>query len=203
MARLKKNQYKTISTKGLKSPIVFVIDMINGFIKDGALHDKGILEAATPICDLVKCYPSVFVCDSHSESAREFQSYPVHCLEGTWESEVIKELKPYVIETVLKNSTNAFLSPSMQAILENKEYGDIVITGCCTDLCIMQFALTVQGWLNQNDIKKKRVIVPVDCVDTYHIPEVHDAWFWNDVSLQNMEINGIEVVAHIEEEQKA
>lgn len=201
MARLKKNDYPSLSKDQLKNPILFVVDMVNGFVKEGALHDTAIAQAAKPIQTLIEMLdcPSIFVCDCHPEDAREFQSYPQHCVMGTSEAEVIDELKPLIKREIPKNSTNTFFAPDFQTFLEQEanRYNDFIITGCCTDICIMQFALSFQGWMNQNDKTDQRIIVPVDCVDTYHIDGVHDANDWNEMSLSTMHSNGIQVVSTI------
>lgn len=56
----------------------FVIDMINGFVRRGALHDPAIAQAAQPIKDLIELLEcrTVFVADSHPPKTREFLSYP-------------------------------------------------------------------------------------------------------------------------------
>lgn len=203
MARLEKNQYETIQANELKNPVVFVVDMINGFVKEGALADPKIMDIVENQKALMDCLGcrNVFVCDSHPPKTREFQSYPPHCVIGTKEAEIISELNPYIKEIIRKNSTNTFMAPGFETFVAEKLhfYNDIIIVGCCTDLCILQFALSLQGWLNEHNKVDQRIIVPVDCVETYHIDQVHDAYFWNDVALQNMAINGIKIVSRIEE----
>lgn len=199
MARLKENQYKEFPLQNLRKPILFVVDMINGFIKEGSLHDEAILDISKNIENLLKKIDaSIFICDGHAPDSKEFCSYPLHCVKGTAESEVIEELRPYVKTKIYKNSTNTFMSPSFQDLLPTlKNHKDIILTGCCTDLCILQFALSLNSWLNEHNYKEQRVIVPVDCVDTYDIESIHDAKWWNFFSLKNMETNGILVVSKI------
>ena len=40
MARLEKNNYKSIQKNELNDPVVFVVDMIKGFVNMGPLHDE-------------------------------------------------------------------------------------------------------------------------------------------------------------------
>ena len=56
MARLHETKqcYSSLSKSSLQHPILFVIDMINGFVRRGALHDPAIAQAAQPIKDLEK-----------------------------------------------------------------------------------------------------------------------------------------------------
>ena len=182
----------------LQKPLVFVIDMINGFAKEGALADARIMEIVPAIQNLLeKVDNRVFICDSHPENAREFCSFPTHCLEGSVESEVVDELKPYMnSKVVLKNSTNAFFAPVMQEIIHNElqEYQDLVLVGCCSDICVLTFALCLNTYLNQKQMLDKRIIVPINMIETYDIPNVHEASKWNEVSCDIMMSNGIQVV---------
>ena len=181
----------------LNKPIVFVVDMINGFAKEGALADKRIMEIVPDMQDLLNCVESrVFICDSHPENAREFMAYPQHCLEGSVESEVLDELKPYVNGlVVMKNSTNAFFAPTMQEFIKNDldKYNDFVIVGCCSDICVLTFALCLQTYFNEHQMLDKRIIVGKNMIETYHIDGVHDANYWNEVACSIMASNGIVV----------
>ena len=181
----------------LKNPLVFVVDMVNGFIKEGAMSDISIMDIVPSIQNLVEnVHPSVFICDSHDLDAREFDSYPIHCVKNTSESEVVDELKPYAKKIILKDSTNAFHAPDMQDFIQNElgQYQDIVICGCCTDICVMQFALCMNTYLNQNELKDKRIIVPLNLCETYHAPGVHDQMKWNQNAFDLMLAAAIQVV---------
>ena len=188
--------YEPLSMKELKDPIIFVVDMIEGFVHEGALHDEAINAVTVHIEALIKD------ADSHPPKTREFNSYPTHCVIGTTESEVIQELKPHVQELMRKNSTNTFTCPDFQSFLTERmdSYRDIVITGCCTDICILQFALCLNAWLNEHNKTDQRIIIPLSCVDTYHIEGVHDAVSCNEFSIRNMEANGICIVSSLERE---
>lgn len=204
MARLPQEynrQLSALTQNELHQPIVFVVDMINGFIKEGALHDPAILACAKPIQQLLTDLDCrrIFIADAHPPKTREFHSYPPHCLIGTAESEVIAELKPYIEELFHKNSTNTFTTDEFQAFLKSDidTYRDIIITGCCSDICIMQFALCLNAWLNEHNKSEHRIVIPVDCVDTYHVDALHDALKNNQFALENMQANGITVVSSI------
>ena len=207
MARVSKQfleAYKPLSTKELKDPVIFVVDMIEGFVHEGALHDEAIHAATMHIESLIRDAEQrvIFIADSHPPKTREFISYPSHCVIGTKESQVIQELQPYVQELMRKNSTNTFTCPDFQLFLKErlKNYRDIVITGCCTDICILQFALCLNAWLNEHNKTEQRIIIPLSCVDTYHIAGVHDAVSCNEFSIRNMEANGICIFSKLERE---
>lgn len=191
------DKIKLMKQDSLSKPLVFVVDMINGFTKEGALSDQNILKIVPDIKKLLDTiHPSIFICDAHDLNAREFQSFPMHCIKNTYESQVIDELKGYAKRVILKNSTNAFFADDMNAILEKElsQYQDIVIVGCCSDICIMQFALTLNTYLNQKERHDKKVIVPINMIETYHIEGVHHNKFWNEASCDLMMASGIQVV---------
>ena len=199
MARIQTDPWPVLPAGELSRPVVFVVDMINGFIKEGALADSGIQACLAPLVTLLEelKLPAVFIRDAHDPQAREFEAFPVHCLKGDTESEIVSELQKYADRIVEKNSTNAFLAPEFQKLLPELEmYEDWIVTGCCTDICVMQFALCLQGWLNQNNLKGRRVIVPVSCVDTYEAPG-HNAKSYNEAAFSLMELAGIHVVSRI------
>lgn len=203
MARRNIHEAESLKIDQLEKPVIFVIDMINGFVKEGALSDKAIAQIGKPIRNLIERLKTrtIFVCDAHDKNAKEFGSYPIHCLKGSKESQVMEELAPYNKEQIDKNSTNTFMAPGFQNILPDllANYTDFIITGCCTDLCILQFALSLQSYLNEMDKGFHRIIIPENCVDTYQIDQVHEAEYWNEAAIQNMKQNGILVVSRIEE----
>lgn len=204
MARVNKEflfQFPSCDIQDLNDPIIFVVDMIQGFINEGALHDTCINTATKPIQTLIEncnCR-TIFIADAHPPKAREFSSFPPHCVIGTKESEVIDELQPYIHELFHKNSTNAFHCQGFQEFLNRIDmYEDIIITGCCSDICIMQFALSLQSWLNEHSCMKQRIIIPMDTIETYHINDIHDAIKENEFSIRNMAASGIHIVRTIE-----
>lgn len=205
MARVSKEfseRYTPFAASELVKPIVFVVDMVNGFVMEGALHDIKINDITKPIQEMIEGadHRVIFVSDTHPPRTREFLSYPSHCVIGTQESEIIEELKPYAYEIMHKNSTNTFTCPDFQVFLEERmmAYQDIVIVGCCSDICIMQFALCLNAWLNEHNEDEKRIMIPINCIDTYHIEGIHDVVSSNEFSIRNMEANGIWIASHIE-----
>ncbi|MCF0109277.1 MAG: cysteine hydrolase [Erysipelotrichaceae bacterium] len=180
----------------MKSLLV-VVDMVNGFITEGALHDESIANALDPIIDLIEDHlkennPILAFRDAHPEDALEFASFPPHCLINDSESELVKELKPYEDKmTVLpKNSTNGFMQPDFLPYFQSLEgLEQVVVTGCCTDICVLQFALSLKGYCNQHNIPLK-IIVPADTVDTFGGPG-HDKTTMNQTALALMSAAGI------------
>jgi len=183
---------------------VFIVDMVNGFTYNGALSSPRVAEMSQNIVELnekTKGFKKVFFLDSHVESSQEFVSFPPHCIRHTDEALLIPELIKYAEESmsvcIEKNSTNGFFSEGFQNWLKNnmEETDNYIITGCVTDICVLQFALSLKAYFNEHN-KNKRVIVPKNSVDTYDGGS-HDAYLMNLFSLYNMHTCGIEVVEKI------
>ncbi|MCF0110913.1 MAG: cysteine hydrolase [Erysipelotrichaceae bacterium] len=176
--------------------LVFVVDMINGFCKEGALADTHILSVTDPIIEtLKKSDPESvwFVCDTHEENAMEFMTFPPHCIKGTEESEVIDELKPYITpgQVIEKNSVNTFLAIENPENMFTKDMKEVRICGCCTDICVQNFAITLKHYLNQHNLAAQ-VIVDMNTVDTFDSP-VHNREEYRKSAIAQMLANGVVV----------
>lgn len=191
---------ENISNINLSKTILFIVDMNNGFAKSGALYSQRVENLIDPIASFANFIgnnncPIIAFTDSHNPDSIEFKNYPKHCLVDDMESEIIDELKSINGLTIVpKNSTNGFFA------LENFDYSsfeNIIIVGDCTDICIYQFATTLKAYFNHLNIDKN-IIVPVDLVDTYDIPNIHSANLMNLVFLNSMIQNGINVVKTID-----
>jgi len=175
---------------------IFSIDMNNGFAKAGKLYSKRVEALIGPTAEFFKLAKAsgikiIGITDKHNADSLEFDSFPTHCIANTSECEIVDELKEFMDVIATKNSTNCFF-----ALEPNYESGHkYIITGCCTDICVFQFATTLRAYLNQNNIRS-RVIVPENLVDTFDTPS-HPAESINHTFLASMKSNGIEVYPKI------
>lgn len=188
--------------QGKKTALV-IVDMINGFAREGALQSPRVEEMIPQITELSKKCDELEVtklafADSHTIASPEFDAYPAHCMAGTYEGEIVDEIKEVGGYTLIpKNSTNGFLEDEFQKWLkENQQVNTFIITGDCTDICIQQFAITLKTWFNKQN-KKVRVIVSINTVETFDLG-MHNSDLTNVMALYNMIINGVEVVKTIE-----
>ncbi|WDV46312.1 cysteine hydrolase [Clostridiaceae bacterium M8S5] len=201
-----------ISSLDPHKTMLIIIDMNNGFAKQGALFSSRIKELIPNVVKLTKnCIEkgiiTIAYTDTHTEDSPELKSFPEHCMKGSKEAEVIDELlvfKDKGLRVYEKNSTNGMMAVNpMEALTARysieriNKIDTFVIIGCETDICVYQYATTLKAYLNQNNINS-RVIVPMNCVDTFNIPDVHDAEFMNIVFFNSMLDNGLEVVKSIE-----
>lgn len=179
--------------------LLVVVDMINGFIKEGKMSDKDINHITSKIKSLVEKFLSedeavAFIKDTHTRDSIEFRKYPVHCIDGTSESELISELASYEKDSLVyrKNSTSTiFASNFMRDIERMKSLEEVVITGCCTDICVMNLAIPLINYFDEND-REVKVRVPQNAVETFD-SETHDRHEYNRVALRLMKNQGIGV----------
>ncbi len=181
-----------------KNARIFTIDMNKGFTRSGALSSPRVAALLPATRNFLKACREkelliAAVTDCHTADSTELASYPAHCLDDSDEPELAPEIWEFPRKILTKNSTNAFFAPGMDKLL--KDAHTVVITGCCTDICIMQFAVTLKAFANQSDTPLD-VIVPRQLVDTYDAPD-HPAQLLNDLALLSMAGNGVSVVNYL------
>lgn len=176
--------------------LLVIIDMVNGFVKEGALSDININRITPNIVTLVKefvkkGYPIITFRDAHHEDDDEMKFFPIHCLKETSESKLIDELsgyKDYYID-IEKNTTNGFDTYLFRDYILKNQFEEVIITGCCTDICVETFALSLKKHFLINNINTK-IIVYENTVYTFNSP-IHNALECHQKSLEKMQENGI------------
>ena len=138
----------------------------------------------------------------------EFKTYPVHCVLGTAEAELIPQLineqdTPNTY-TFYKNCINGMLNPDVQEQIKRlKNLKEIIYSGVCADLCVMDFARTNARFLDQINQSVKCFAVK-STIDTFDAPN-HSREEWLKIAYKVMEQAGIEVVEdvnHLEKREK-
>ncbi|MBI4551228.1 MAG: cysteine hydrolase [Candidatus Latescibacteria bacterium] len=176
---------------------VIIVDMLNGFCKEGALASPR-LDSVTPhIVQLLdreqaRGSPLIFLVDTHEPDDAEFQMFPPHCVRGTRENNIIDELKPFTqrpnATVIPKSRYSGFYRTDLESVLEQQRPERVIVCGVCTDICVLH---TVADLRNRN--------YPVDvvrsCVETYDLPPDHPADRMNEFALTHMrDILGARVV---------
>lgn len=188
-----------LSDLQLNKSELFIVDINNGFAKEGNMYSSRVNNLINPIVNFTKSISKdiksiIAFTDYHTDESVELLNYPTHCLKDTIECEIVDELKSIDnIKIVKKNSTNGFFALSN---LDFNNTDNIIIIGDCTDICVYQLAITLKSYFNQNNISKN-IIVPINLVDTYHVDNVHPAELLNIVFFNSMIQNGIKVVKEI------
>lgn len=178
---------------------LIIVDMVNGFLTEGPLSSPR-SAAVLPACETLlrtahaAGAPVLAFADCHEPDCIEFQSFPPHCIRGTSESEIAPSLREIggfaVIE---KNSTNGAIHPAFQKWLDaHGSLTRIVVCGVCTDICVMQFCLTLKTLCNQNE-RPLEVVLVREAAATYDAPG-HDGDASEEAAVQFMQQAGIRIV---------
>jgi len=195
---------------------IFSADLINGFLREGALASERIDRITPRVLELVNrawdhgVRHYVFLQDTHSKDNPEFRAYPPHCIQGTRESEMIDELKhlPFAdsFHIIPKNALHPAVETTFDELWdEQRQITRAIVVGDCTDLCAYHLAMHLRMRANALGLQDFEVIVPADCVETFDIPErddlepgvAHPGDFFHDVFLYHLASNGIRVVRSI------
>ncbi|MGN1227865.1 MAG: cysteine hydrolase family protein [Christensenellales bacterium] len=176
------------------------IDMVNGFINEGVMHDKGIAKIIPNQIKLIDKYNSeddllVFVKEGHCEKSAEFQKFPKHCIKGTSEAEIVEELKPFAKDAKVyeKNSTSAiFAKDFLSDIAQMVNLEKVILMGCCTDICVLNLALPLTNYFDELN-KKVDIIVPKSAVETFDA-SYHKRDEYNEIAFKIMNQAGVKVL---------
>lgn len=158
--------------------MLIVVDMVNGFVREGVLHDEKIADVIPRQIELIKEAKArgdliVFIKDTHDEDAVEFKRFggTKHCVRGTNEANLVDELLPFENDedtiSIEKNSTSYMEAPEFRELiaeLTNLERVDVV--GCCTDICDFNGTMGLANYLDQNN-RNVELRVHTDAVATY------------------------------------
>lgn len=169
---------KNVKNLKVYETALIVVDMVNGFVNEGVLHDKNIKKIVPRQLELLeeaekKGSLIILVKDTHNKNATEFKRFgnTTHCIQGTSEVELIDELKPFEqkdnVITVEKNSTSLMESPEFREIVRQAEnLKEVNFVGCCTDICVFNGAM---GLANYYDEWNRDVTINVheDAIATY------------------------------------
>lgn len=187
--------------KKLKSVLV-IIDMVKGFVTEGKMHDPYIDHITEEIVRLTQLFLSdeekeiIAFKDAHELGCAEFNRFPEHCIKGTRESELVDELIPYekFMTVFEKNSTSGFVVEGFRNyLLKNQEkIKKFVLVGCCTDICVANFAIPLKNYIDENNLDIE-VVVPTNAVETYGA-DYHDRDKYNEMGFNIMTQGGISLI---------
>ena len=157
-----------------------VVDMVNGFVTEGVLHDEKIGEIIPRQIELIKEAKHdgkliVFVKDTHDVNSTEYARFGgeagAHCIKGTREQDLVDELKVFEddMDTIVieKNSTSYMEAPEFRELLEyQKELEEVDVVGCCTDICVINGTIPMSNYFDQWN-RKVNIRVHEDAIATY------------------------------------
>ena len=152
--------------------VVLVIDMVIGFMEPGRNlycgdESRQIIPRIQRLIEREQAAGAevIFICDTHDPDDLEFEMFPVHCVRGTEEPDVIPELRGYDGSTIRKRRYSAFFETDLEQRLADLKPDRVIVCGVCTDICVMHTAAEAR---NRDYV----VEVPVDCVASFD-PDAH------------------------------
>ena len=181
---------------------LIVVDMVNGFVREGVLHDERIASVIPRQIELINKNIreqglTIFIKDTHDLDAVEFKRFgnTKHCVRGTSEAELVDELKIFEkkedVISIEKNSTSYMEAPKFRELIKELEnIKEINIVGCCTDICDFNGTMALANYLDQHN---RDVVIKVhrDAVATYNEEERQK---YVDAAYLLMEQQGIQLV---------
>ncbi len=184
--------------------MLYIIDMVNGFVNEGPLHDKHIRGTIPEQIKLIEKQREeqegvAFIKDNHTKDSIEFKDFMPHCIEGTSEALLVPELAPYEKDSLVyhKNSTSAMFAPNMMSDLDKMEnLKEVIGVGCCTDICDTNFLIPLKNYFNQQN-RDVAVFAIKNAMDTYHIPNIHEREHYEAIAYELMAQAGIILVDDI------
>ena len=140
--------------------------------------------------------------------------FPPHCIKGTDEEKIINELEWLIDSDALKikkDCINGFIGSIDPINNENvfinwiKKYQirTLIVTGICTDICVLDFVLTCMSAINHQIINPlNKVVVYSEACSTYHMDAndiqrlkldesmIHDQETYHNIGLKIMQMRG-------------
>ena len=157
---------------------LIVVDMVNGFVREGVLHDDEIAIIIPRQIELIEENKkegglTIFIKDTHDEDAVEFKRFgnTKHCVRGTSEAELVDELKVYenMEDTISieKNSTSYMEAPAFRELIKELiNIKQVDIAGCCTDICDFNGTMALANYFDEWN-RDVEINVHQDAVATY------------------------------------
>jgi len=185
----------------VKKTLFIVVDMVNGFCRTGNLAHPRCGAIVSGIAELASVMQkrgvkTIAFEDSHTPESAEFASFPPHCLSDSSESATVEEIAKYIDYFISKNSTNGALMPGFLDAHVYMGYDCIIVTGVCTDICVLQLCLTLKAEYNRRNLPLI-LIVPSKLCATYDA-SWHDGDYYQEAALKIMAGMGIEIVENID-----
>ena len=203
---------------------LLIIDEVNGFCKVGAgnlaplkknLQVENMIKETANLAKLFnnKSMPIALFLDNHEDDRPE-HPFPPHCIKGTGEEKIITELEWLIDSNALKinkDCINGFIG-SIDPInnenvfinwIKKNQIRTLIVTGICTDICVLDFVLTCMSAINHQIIKPlNKVVVYSEACSTYHMDAndvqrlkldesmIHDQETYHNIGLKIMQMRG-------------
>lgn len=164
---------------------LIVVDMVNGFTRDGTLASplvEGIISNVVQYVEKAKRENRlvIFIKDTHEKDSVEHDRFGknLHCIRGTRGANLVDELLPYEEEAISfeKNSTSFMFGKNpnfkygfIEMLDDLESLKRVEICGCCTDICISNGTLPMMNYFDENN-RRVEVDLLEDAIETFDAP---------------------------------
>ena len=91
-----------------------------------------------------------------------------------------------------KPTTNGFVTSAFQELIGSEVFKNVIVCGCCTDICVQTFCTSLKNYFDKESIDTKIKVVK-NGVYTFDAPS-HSAEDCNKKALEEMSKLGIEII---------
>lgn len=154
---------------------LLVVDMQNDFldVEKGSLnvgHDT--TELQNRVAEFIKGFDGDIVIsyDTHDEDCCEFNTFPAHCVKGTWGHslaepvrDALKHVDSLGIGVGYKNSFSG------EGVLDElgENYDELHVVGVCTHICVHDLVVDYVNRIKNSQNKIPKIIIHKDMVDDF------------------------------------
>ncbi len=158
--------------------MLIIVDMVNGFVKEGALHDKKIGDIIPRQIELIKEAKTkgnliVFIKDTHEKASTEHKRFDgaFHCVKESGEELVVDELREFENDidaiSIEKNSTSFMESPIFRNVIyKTQALEEVDVVGCCTDICVVNGTMGLANYFDEWN-REVEIRVHEDAIATF------------------------------------
>lgn len=159
----------------MPTPALIVVDMQNGFLREGNLASERCLRALPRVVEEVESALAagarvIFTADTHEPDDAEFAVFPEHCVRGTREADLVDELTGYLdhelVHLVRKRRYSALFETELEGLLHRFAVDEVRVCGVCTDICVLHTAAD----LRNRDVAVTVVAAATETFDAPHHP---------------------------------
>jgi len=122
---------------------VIVVDMINEFLEDGGLmvmaSGRALYQPIQQLVDAAHLAGAtvIWLRDEHESHNPELRKRILHCLPGSWGTQLVAALRPDPTDLILtKSSYNGFFRTPLHERLQERGITTLIVVGVVTNICV-------------------------------------------------------------------
>lgn len=161
----------------MNNKVLVVVDMQNDFVTEGgslALTNTNTMIAE--MYDYITQFKEdggqiIYTMDTHDKDSCEFESFPAHCVSGTWGHNLHPAIEQAIEETNARMLwKHSFGGPMVSEYLaETHPDADFTVIGVCTHICVHDVVSGLVNTFKNQFNKVPKVTIPKDLVADFDL----------------------------------